>query len=152
VPGLESPPNILMPQEWLLDATRGMPAAVRPLVGFRLLPHCTERPNAGAATHLWKEVFATAGLSLTMPASGCCGMFGTYGHELRNFHTSKTIFEQSLSQQIDSHPQSQAEKGTELLATGYSCRSQVSATRNASATSRRSPFRGVPSMRFAHGF
>jgi (R)-2-hydroxyglutarate dehydrogenase len=104
-------------------------SCVRPPVEFRLLPHCTEPTNAGAATHLWKEVFATAGLSLTMPASGCCGMSGTYGHEPRNFHTSKTIFEQSLAQQIDSHPQSQAERGTELFATGCSCRSQVSRLR-----------------------
>ncbi|MCD6437336.1 MAG: hypothetical protein J7L56_03595, partial [Halomonas sp.] len=44
----------------------------------------------------------------------------TYGHETRNVATSKTIYAQSWQ------PQVEAEQNTaKLLATGYSCRSQV---------------------------
>jgi Fe-S oxidoreductase len=47
-------------------------------------------------------------------------MAGTYGHETRNQQTSRAIFEQSWGPLVDAQQQ-----GDELLATGYSCRSQV---------------------------
>jgi FAD/FMN-containing dehydrogenase/Fe-S oxidoreductase len=113
-------PEVQLPQEWLLGALRAREKAHGEATPFRLLPHCTERTNASAATGLWAQVFAAAGLALTTPASGCCGMSGTYGHEARNRATSETIFEQSWARHVDSAP---AE--AELLATGYSCRCQV---------------------------
>ncbi|MCE7521108.1 (Fe-S)-binding protein, partial [Halomonas titanicae] len=65
-------------------------------------------------------VFAAFGLELELMATGCCGMSGTYGHETRNAATSKTIYAQSWQSQVE------AEENTgKLLATGYSCRSQV---------------------------
>ncbi|WAM55310.1 (Fe-S)-binding protein, partial [Vreelandella venusta] len=55
-----------------------------------------------------------------LATTGCCGMSGTYGHETRNVTISKTIYAQSWQ------PQVEAEENTgKLLATGYSCRSQV---------------------------
>jgi Fe-S oxidoreductase len=59
-----------------------------------------------------------------MQASGCCGMSGTYGHESRNLAMSKTIFEQSWGRLLDAPAD-----GGELLATGYSCRSQTARLR-----------------------
>ena len=53
--------------------------------------------------------------------TGCCGMSGTYGHEARNLETSRTIYAQSWQPVVEAP----ADAGT-LLATGYSCRSQVS--------------------------
>jgi len=53
-------------------------------------------------------------------ATGCCGMSGTYGHEGRNLATSKTIYAQSWQPVVED----ETNAGT-LLATGYSCRSQV---------------------------
>ncbi|HTH75016.1 MAG TPA: FAD-binding and (Fe-S)-binding domain-containing protein, partial [Trinickia sp.] len=92
VDGVGECPRVLLPQEWLIDAMaekgvsaskasgaskmfnvsmtqydRGLPTS------FRMLPHCTERTNEPAAAALWRDVFERAGLSLTTPASGCCG-------------------------------------------------------------------------------
>ncbi|MGN6669609.1 MAG: FAD-linked oxidase C-terminal domain-containing protein, partial [Trinickia sp.] len=139
--GIDRCPSVMLPQEWLLDALR-MAASEHGVVpssagegstmpkAFRLLPHCTERTNAPAAAALWPEVFARANLSLSALASGCCGMSGTYGHEARNVETSKTIFEQSWARHVDAWRSPQAAharqtEASELLATGYSCRSQV---------------------------
>lgn len=137
VAGAQACPRVLLPQEWLIGALdTAVPArrnnAAR--ANYRMLPHCTERTNEPTSAMLWREVFARAGLSLTIPDSGCCGMSGTYGHELRNVETSKTIFEQSWARHVDewlqpgSASRANAER-PELLATGYSCRCQVSRLR-----------------------
>ncbi|QPI63787.1 D-2-hydroxyglutarate dehydrogenase YdiJ [Vreelandella venusta] len=120
--GAEQVPNVLMLQEWL--AKRMNTLAPRPLnltdPGFKLLSHCTEKTNAPGSPKAWQQVFAAFGLELALATTGCCGMSGTYGHETRNVATSKTIYAQSWQ------PQVEAEENTgKLLATGYSCRSQV---------------------------
>ncbi|UTD56586.1 D-2-hydroxyglutarate dehydrogenase YdiJ [Halomonas sp. MS1] len=120
--GAEQVPNVLMLQEWL--ATRMNTLAPRPLnltdPGFKLLSHCTEKTNAPGSPKAWQQVFAAFGLELELATTGCCGMSGTYGHEARNVATSKTIYAQSWQ------PQVEADENTgQLLATGYSCRSQV---------------------------
>ncbi|AYF35607.1 FAD-binding oxidoreductase [Vreelandella alkaliphila] len=120
--GRDQVPNVLMLQEWL--ATRMNTLAPRQLnltdPGFKLLSHCTEKTNAPGSPKAWQQVFAAFGLELELMATGCCGMSGTYGHETRNVATSKTIYAQSWQ------PQVEAEQNTgKLLATGYSCRSQV---------------------------
>jgi Fe-S oxidoreductase len=84
---------------------------------FRLLPHCTEMALAADAVNDWKLVFAGLGASLEVMPAGCCGMAGTYGHERRNAAMSEHIFDLSWRRHLQS-------PGT-LLATGYSCRSQV---------------------------
>ncbi|MFJ3485952.1 FAD-binding and (Fe-S)-binding domain-containing protein [Pseudomonas sp. NPDC090202] len=115
VPGLDAAPNVLLPQEWLIDV---LPEQSQPATRtFRLMAHCTEKTNAPASSGQWEKVFARLGLKLVTEATGCCGMSGTYGHESRNQETSKTIFEQSWAGKLD--------KEHEALATGYSCRSQV---------------------------
>ena len=120
--GNEAVPEVLMLQEWL--ATRINTLAPNQLKltdpGFKLLSHCTEKTNAPSSPKAWQQVFAAFGLQLELMATGCCGMSGTYGHETRNIGTSKTIYAQSWQ------PQVEAEENTgKLLATGYSCRSQV---------------------------
>ena len=120
--GAEQVPNVLMLQEWL--ATRMNTLAPHPLnltdPGFKLLSHCTEKTNAPGSPKAWQQVFAAFGLELALATTGCCGMSGTYGHETRNVATSKTIYAQSWQ------PQVEADENTgKLLATGYSCRSQV---------------------------
>ncbi|MEM5311310.1 FAD-binding and (Fe-S)-binding domain-containing protein [Paraburkholderia sp. JHI869] len=124
VDGIEVTPEVLLPQEWLISALRARETKHRASGSFSLLPHCTERTNASAATGLWKDVFAAAGLALATPASGCCGMSGTYGHEARNRETSESIFEQSWARHVDGAAAA-AHGEEELLATGYSCRCQV---------------------------
>ncbi|MGO1603114.1 MAG: D-2-hydroxyglutarate dehydrogenase YdiJ [Halomonas sp.] len=115
-------PEVLMLQEWLATRINTLAPSQLKLTdpGFRLLSHCTEKTNAPGSPKAWQQVFAAFGLKLELMASGCCGMSGTYGHETRNTATSKTIYAQSWQ------PQVEADDNTgKLLATGYSCRSQV---------------------------
>src|SRR5690554_4568128 len=120
-------PNVLMLQEWLVThGPRLVPPALAqqldPLAdpGFRLLSHCTEKTNAPGSPKAWQQVFAACGLELELVNTGCCGMSGTYGHEARNRDTSQTIYAQSWQPVIE-----QESNHGRLLATGYSCRSQV---------------------------
>jgi FAD/FMN-containing dehydrogenase/Fe-S oxidoreductase len=120
--GNEAVPEVLILQEWL--ATRINTLAPNQLQltdpGFKLLSHCTEKTNAPGSPKAWQQVFAAFGLELELMATGCCGMSGTYGHETRNAATSKTIYAQSWQPQVEAE-----ENVAKLLATGYSCRSQV---------------------------
>ncbi len=115
--GLEVP--VLLLQEWL--ARRHGPALpARPDARFRLLPHCTERTNAAASLRDWQTAFARQGLALEVAAAGCCGMAGTYGHEAEHRGLSGDIYRLSWHRHVNG-----PEPVSRLLATGYSCRSQV---------------------------
>ncbi|PCK08408.1 MAG: FAD-binding oxidoreductase [Alteromonadaceae bacterium] len=95
------------------------PAATPASTEYTLLPHCTEKTNATQSMQQWQQVFAKSGLQLKILEAGCCGMSGTYGHEARNRENSKTIYAMSWQPHVKQQVTSQ------LLATGYSCRSQV---------------------------
>ncbi len=114
-------PKVLLPQEWLADILP--PDAQAPVEQgqrFRLLVHCTEKTNAAAQAALWPQVFRRLGLALEMVPTGCCGMSGTYGHEAANVDTSARIFELSWGPAIAAHGDQ-----AQLLANGYSCRTQA---------------------------
>ncbi|WP_267356173.1 MULTISPECIES: FAD-binding and (Fe-S)-binding domain-containing protein [unclassified Methylobacterium] len=111
-------PKVHLLQEWLATQLD----RITPRQGartMRLLPHCTERTNAPGAVRDWQAVFAHLGLRLDVPAAGCCGMAGTYGHEARHRATSEAIYDLSWARQVAEAP------GCTLLADGYSCRSQA---------------------------
>ena len=97
------------------QAGAGLPAAT-----FRLLPHCTEKTSAAPSIRDWQAVFAALGQKLEILEVGCCGMSGTYGHESANYQTSRRIYELSWRE-----PVKDANNQGKLVATGYSCRSQV---------------------------
>jgi Fe-S oxidoreductase len=59
------------------------------------------------------------GLDLTPVAVGCCGMAGTFGHEASHLDESTGIYQLSWQQAIAKFAPQQ------ILASGYSCRSQV---------------------------
>ncbi|NOU50371.1 FAD-binding oxidoreductase [Pseudoalteromonas sp. JBTF-M23] len=86
---------------------------------YTLLAHCTETTALPSAVNVWKTIFSRLGLKLKTPATGCCGMAGTYGHEIQNQENSRALYEMSWQKHVDS---TEPEK---LLATGFSCRSQV---------------------------
>ena len=67
----------------------------------------------------WQEVFSVFDLTLKPIAVGCCGMAGTYGHEKNHLENSKKIYQLSWQEAVDLYQPEQ------ILATGYSCRSQV---------------------------
>ncbi|MGP8290078.1 D-2-hydroxyglutarate dehydrogenase YdiJ [Vreelandella zhanjiangensis] len=120
--GADAVPEVLMLQEWLATRVNTLAPSHLSLSdpGFTLLSHCTEKTNAPGSPKAWQQVFSAFGLTLELAATGCCGMSGTYGHETRNAETSKTIYAQSWQPQVEAPG-----NAGRLLATGYSCRSQV---------------------------
>lgn len=108
--------NVQLLHEWLQD--KPMPTLAIS-TEFALLAHCTEKTALPATEKTWQQIFANAGLSLKPVSVGCCGMAGTYGHELQQLENSKALFELSWRKPVESY-------GSErLLVTGFSCRSQV---------------------------
>ncbi|MBF7072997.1 FAD-binding oxidoreductase [Glaciecola sp. MH2013] len=90
-------------------------------VNYRLLAHCTEKTALPKTEQQWQAVFQSLDLRLNIVPVGCCGMAGTYGHEVEQLANSKGIYDLSWAAEIKS---AEAE-GADILATGYSCRSQV---------------------------
>ena len=120
--GADGMPKVQLVQEWLAQRLDELPEPSRPPEqgSYLLLPHCTERANAAGSLGDWQRVFRRFGLELTVVASGCCGMAGTYGHEARHRATSERIYALSWQEKVAAHG-----RGGRLLATGYSCRSQA---------------------------
>jgi FAD/FMN-containing dehydrogenase/Fe-S oxidoreductase len=84
-----------------------------------LFSHCTERSVLPGAAAAWQAIFARVGATLEPIATGCCGMAGTFGHEVKNQQQSAALFSQSWQMKLDNLPVERC------VATGYSCRSQV---------------------------
>lgn len=112
-------PSVMLAQEWLINALPDG-EALKEAEPYHFLPHCTEKTNEPGSIGLWQKIFERAGLKLQVPASGCCGMSGTYGHETRNAATSDIIYGQSWKLLIQKFNTS-----GRVVADGYSCRSQV---------------------------
>jgi Fe-S oxidoreductase len=117
--GAEAPPKVLLLQEWLATRISQRPRSDEALP-YRILPHCTEHTTVAGATKDWVTVFDRLGLKLDILSCGCCGMAGTYGHATKNRDSSQRIYESSWKRHVDETPDAER-----LLATGYSCRSQV---------------------------
>lgn len=122
VPGNPLKATVALPQEWL--ASVGLPEMPTiPLEGkVSLMVHCTERINAAASIGQWKAVFDAFGLSLEIVDTGCCGMAGTFGHEVRNRPMSETLYAMSWAETVKCQQSQDI-----LMVSGYSCRSQVKA-------------------------
>ncbi|PKI17548.1 D-2-hydroxyglutarate dehydrogenase YdiJ [Colwellia sp. 12G3] len=86
---------------------------------FKLFSHCTEKTALVNSENEWQTIFEHFGLALEKVSVGCCGMAGTYGHEKANLDNSKGLFELSWQ------PKVEALDSEQILATGFSCRSQV---------------------------
>lgn len=123
VPGNSLKAIIALPQEWLVTAAAGAKLDLAPVVSkLTLMVHCTERSNAAASVGQWKAVFKALGLELQVADTGCCGMAGTFGHEVKNRAMSKQLYALSWKPVID-----RVENADLLMATGYSCRAQAKA-------------------------
>lgn len=117
VSGLLKALKVELPQEWLFDFASQMPKTIERR-RFRSLAHCTEKTDVPISSKQLVDVFQRANLDWVTVAIGCCGMSGIYGHETRNQESSRVIFSQLWQKKLD-------ENDGELLATGYSCRSQI---------------------------
>ncbi|UST55520.1 FAD-binding oxidoreductase [Comamonadaceae bacterium OTU4NAUVB1] len=119
--GPDRVPAVLLPQEWLVERLDDLPTlAADASDPWHLLPHCTERTNAPAATADWRRVAERLGIALRIVPSGCCGMAGLYGHERDHRATSEAIYGLSW-RSIVAAPR----HAGRLVATGYSCRCQA---------------------------
>jgi len=121
----EAVPDVKLPQEWLAQhlgqiASEIKPSAERSTQNYMLLPHCTEKTNATSTIAAWVAIFKHFGINMVIGESGCCGMAGTFGHELRNRALSENIYDLSWRQKMQTHGREQI-----VMATGFSCRSQV---------------------------
>ncbi len=112
--------NVLTAHEWLeprLSEFEGVKEGVQE--PWYLLAHCTEKTKMPNAEKEWGSIFKHFGAVLNTVPVGCCGMAGTFGHEVDKLQMSKDIYGLSWKPNLEQLPKERC------LITGYSCRSQV---------------------------
>ncbi|MDV5085807.1 FAD-binding and (Fe-S)-binding domain-containing protein [Vibrio diabolicus] len=106
--------------EWLVDTLNEWPVVrASDEEPWYLMAHCTEKTKIPQTEKSWQSIFHHFGLKLHVIPAGCCGMAGTFGHEVDKKSTSEAIYQLSWKPNIKNLPTER------VLATGYSCRSQV---------------------------
>ncbi|AIR66154.1 FAD-binding and (Fe-S)-binding domain-containing protein [Cedecea neteri] len=111
--------QVQLVHEWLQTALKEREVQGAGGEAWYLFGHCTEVTALPATPNQWAGIFARFGAKLESVSVGCCGMAGTYGHEVKNLANSLGIYELSWHQAMQRLPRNRC------LATGYSCRSQV---------------------------
>jgi len=111
--------HVQLVHEWLPSALESVEPQSVSGESWYLFGHCTEVTALPGAPAQWASIFARFGARLENVSVGCCGMAGTYGHEVKNHANSLGIYELSWHQAMQRLPRNRC------LATGYSCRSQV---------------------------
>ncbi|HBX05072.1 MAG TPA: hypothetical protein DEG10_02025 [Leclercia adecarboxylata] len=111
--------HVMLVHEWLPTIVDGQVSQEISGESWYLFGHCTEVTALPGAPAQWASIFARFGAKLESVSVGCCGMAGTYGHEVVNHKNSLGIYELSWHQAMQRLPRNRC------LATGYSCRSQV---------------------------
>jgi FAD/FMN-containing dehydrogenases len=111
--------HVMLVHEWLPSVLQDSTRADISGEPWYLFGHCTELTALPGAPAQWSSIFARVGAKLENVSVGCCGMAGTYGHEVKNHASSLGIYELSWHQAMQRLPRNRC------LATGYSCRSQV---------------------------
>jgi Fe-S oxidoreductase len=81
--------------------------------------HCHEKA-LGFAAATRAALDAVPGLEVEDPDAGCCGMSGVFGYEAEHYELSVAMAERALLPAVRA-----AAPGTEILATGTSCRAQI---------------------------
>ena len=115
--------KVLLSHEWLTNIADHLPNSTQLKTIDRekwyLLGHCSETTQLPASNQQWQQIFKQFGTDLRPIRVGCCGMAGTYGHEVSNLAASKQLYELSWQKALTNYPKERC------LTTGYSCRSQV---------------------------
>ncbi|MDF7667566.1 FAD-binding and (Fe-S)-binding domain-containing protein [Orbaceae bacterium ESL0727] len=116
--------RVLLTHEWLITlldqlSRHAKENQTESASNWYLLGHCSETTQLPASNQQWQQIFARVGAKLTVVNVGCCGMAGTYGHEVNNLDASKQLYQLSWQKALAMHPIDHC------LTTGYSCRSQV---------------------------
>ncbi|WP_285165004.1 D-2-hydroxyglutarate dehydrogenase YdiJ [Shewanella goraebulensis] len=112
--------EVLLANEWLTDAIKSMPKLTKTEQKFSWFSHCTESTAKPTTPAEWKTIFSHFGAEFDVINVGCCGMAGTYGHEEENLGRSTKLFAMSWQPTLD-----KIDDKTQILVSGYSCRSQV---------------------------
>lgn len=100
-----------------LDASGWVPPAGEPMDAL-VQPHCHQQAVLG--TEADHRIMDAAGIRPTM-LQGCCGLAGNFGAETGHERISRDVAELVLMPALRVVP-----PGTEVLADGFSCRTQVS--------------------------
>ncbi|MDE1264681.1 D-2-hydroxyglutarate dehydrogenase YdiJ [Vibrio aestuarianus] len=112
--------DVLTVHEWLLPRLAEFNASeALDTEAWYLFAHCTEKTKLPNAEKEWGMIFTHFGAKLKTVPVGCCGMAGTFGHELDKLEMSKDIYGLSWQPSLEKLPKERC------LITGYSCRSQV---------------------------
>ncbi|OCG24697.1 hypothetical protein A9G11_03325 [Gilliamella sp. wkB108] len=115
--------QVLLAHEWLTNITENLSSfaqSIQPsLEKWYLLSHCSETTQLPASSQQWQQIFKLFGAQLQTVSVGCCGMAGTYGHEVKNLSSSLQLYQLSWQKALATYPKEHC------LTTGYSCRSQV---------------------------
>ncbi|MDE1238096.1 D-2-hydroxyglutarate dehydrogenase YdiJ [Vibrio aestuarianus] len=112
--------DVLTVHEWLLPRLAEFNASeALDTEAWYLFAHCTEKTKLPNAEKEWRMIFTHFGAKLHTVPVGCCGMAGTFGHELDKLEMSKDIYGLSWQPSLEKLPKERC------LITGYSCRSQV---------------------------
>ena len=86
-----------------------------------LYPHCTEKALVSNTEILWVGILKALNLKVKTVQTGCCGMAGNYGYQIETSAYSKKIYDLSWKDILQGYSSEDI-----VLATGFSCRSQVS--------------------------
>jgi Fe-S oxidoreductase len=80
--------------------------------------HCHQHAVMGFDAD--RELMAAAGIEATVPDSGCCGLAGNFGFEQGHYEVSRAAGERVILPAVRA-----ARADTEILADGFSCRTQI---------------------------
>ena len=112
--------DVLTAHEWLYPKLNEFDALEsKEQKPWYLFAHCTEKTKMPNAEKEWGAIFAHFGAALKTVSVGCCGMAGTFGHEVDKLSISRDIYDLSWKPNLDNLDNDRC------LITGYSCRSQV---------------------------
>ncbi|WP_394132073.1 FAD-binding and (Fe-S)-binding domain-containing protein [Shewanella maritima] len=113
--------EVLLSNEWLATViVKRELVTNRSEQHYTWFSHCTESTAKPNTAKEWQAIFAHFGAQLSSVNLGCCGMAGTYGHELHNLERSKALYDMSWKDKM-----AEIRKTSKVLVSGYSCRSQV---------------------------
>jgi Fe-S oxidoreductase len=101
----------------LLDAGGWAPPAGEPVAAL-VQPHCHQQAVLGTSADT--RLMAAAGIRPTQVLQGCCGLAGNFGAEAGHERISRDVAELALLPALRA-----AGEGVEVLADGFSCRTQV---------------------------
>lgn len=112
--------KVKMIQEWLYGQLPNLPkVSTKYSSKINIFNHCTEKSLSPISIDQWLKVLEHFGIDAEAVKVGCCGMSGSFGHEVKHLETSKKIYNLSWKNKIE-------QLGIiNSVATGFSCRCQI---------------------------